>query len=214
MATTFILVRHGESEANYNGIFAGNFDADLQERGLLQAEKTAEYIFKNYKVDKVYASDLKRAYKTGKCFADMAGVEIVKSSQLREISAGEWDGKKFSDVMKIYEKDYEVWLSDIGNARCTGGESVKELGERVMGELLKIAKENEGKTVLIATHATPIRVTQTLIQNGDLTDMKNIPWVSNASVSVFEYENNVWNILKISEDSHLGELKTTLPKNV
>ena len=172
------------------------------------------YILENYKVDKVYASDLKRAYKTGKSFSDIAGVEIVKSPQLREIKAGEWDGKKFTDIMKLYEKDYGVWLSDIGNARCTGGESVKELGERVMGELLKIAKENEGKTVLIATHATPIRVTQTLIQNGDLSEMKNVPWVSNASVSVFEYENNVWNILKISEDSHLGELRTNLPKNV
>ena len=214
MITTFILVRHGESEANYNGIFAGNYDADLKERGMLQAERTSQYILENYKVDKVYASDLKRAYKTGKSFSDIAGVEIVKSPQLREIKAGEWDGKKFTDIMKLYEKDYGVWLSDIGNARCTGGESVKELGERVMGELLKIAKENEGKTVLIATHATPIRVTQTLIQNGDLSEMKNVPWVSNASVSVFEYENNVWNILKISDDSHLGELKTNLPKNV
>ena len=60
------MVRHGESEANRNEIFAGHFNADLEDKGLLQAQKTAEYIKENYKVDKVYSSDLKRAFKTGK----------------------------------------------------------------------------------------------------------------------------------------------------
>jgi bisphosphoglycerate-dependent phosphoglycerate mutase len=46
--TTLLLVRHGESEANRNEIFAGHFDADLENRGLMQAQKTAEYIKENY----------------------------------------------------------------------------------------------------------------------------------------------------------------------
>ena len=51
--TTLLLVRHGESEANRSGIFAGNLDADLQDRGLVQAKRSAEYIAENYKVDAV-----------------------------------------------------------------------------------------------------------------------------------------------------------------
>lgn len=214
MAVTLIMVRHGESEANRKKIFAGHYDADLSENGLMQAKRTAECIKSHYKVDKVYASDLRRAYKTGKCIADLYGTEAIKNKKLREIYAGEWDGKSFSDLTLQYEKEYGVWLSDIGNASCPGGETVKELGERVMSELTRLAEENDGKTIVAATHATPIRAMQSLVQTGGLSEMKNIPWVSNASYSVFEYNNRKWNIIKINEASHLGEIKTNLPENV
>ena len=50
MKTTLIFVRHGESNANGNGMFAGHLDIELSDRGLLQAESTANYIKKNYHV--------------------------------------------------------------------------------------------------------------------------------------------------------------------
>lgn len=212
--TTILMVRHGESEANRNEIFAGHFDADLENRGLKQAEKTAEYIKENFKVDKVYASDLKRAFKTGKCIADLLGVEILPTEKLREIAAGKWDGMKFSDLQIYYKREYDVWMQDIGNAYCPEGESVKELGERVMNELTRIAEENDGKTVVVATHATPIRAAQTFIQFGSFEEMKNVKWVSNASVTVLEYDDKEWKCPKVSIDKHLADLKTALPTNV
>ena len=212
--TTLILVRHGESTANRQRIFAGQYDAELQDRGLEQAKKTAQYLVENYKIDKVYASDLKRAYVTGKCTADLAGVEIVPDKALREICAGKWDGMKFDDIIATYPDDYGVWVKDIGKARATDGESVVELCERVMAKLTEIATENDGKTIVVATHATPIRVTQSKIQTGGLDEMKDIPWVSNASVSVLVYDNGKWEFKLISEDEHLGDLRTFLPKSV
>ena len=83
--------------------------------------------------------------------------EVISDRNLREIYAGEWEGKKFSELPGLYEKTYGVWLSDIGRSHPDGGESVSELYERIIGEVRKIARENMGKTVLIATHATPIR---------------------------------------------------------
>lgn len=212
--TTVILVRHGESEANRNGIFAGHFDADLQDRGVLQAQKSAEYIAQNYKVDAAYASDLKRAFKTGKTIADRLGLPITADSRLREIHAGEWDGKLFSELSLLYPKDYSLWMTDIGKSHCTGGESVEQLGERILKVITEIAEKNGGKTVVIATHATPIRVFQTLIATGALDEMKNIPFVSNCSVTEAHYENGSWSLVKIGIDEHLAELKTSLPKNV
>jgi broad specificity phosphatase PhoE len=212
--TTLILVRHGQSEANRQGVFAGNLDADLTELGLAQAACTAEYIAKHYKVDKVYASDLKRAYKTGKAAADLMGVEIIPDRRLREISAGAWEGVTFDVLQTQYAEDYQVWLRDIGKAWPTQGESVAELGNRVFGAIRELAEKNDGKTLLLATHATPIRVTQSLIQTGGLEKMKDVPWVSNASVSVLQYDHGTWQYLAISEDAHLADLKTVFPSNV
>ena len=46
-----------------------------------------------------------------------------------------------------------------------------------------------------------------------LDEMKNIPWVSNASLTTVTYENGCWKILRVSQDDHLAELRTALPAN-
>ena len=84
MMTKLILVRHGESEANNKDIFVGYTDSDLTTKRFKQAEKTAVYIKHNYNVDAVYASDLKRAYKTGNVIAETLDVEINVEKGLRE----------------------------------------------------------------------------------------------------------------------------------
>ena len=40
--------------------------------------------------------------------------------------------------------------------------------------------------------------------------MKNIDWVSNASVTILNYDNGIWKIDAVSIDEHLKELKTSL----
>lgn len=213
--TRILLVRHGESEANQRDIFAGHLDVNLSEKGLEQACLTAEYVANTYKVDKAYSSDLKRAFMTGKTIADRLGMDITPTKEMREIEAGKWDGMVFDDIVKVYPDDFNRWTSDIGKARCTDGESVVELQARVMRELNRIADENEGKTVLVASHATPIRVAVTSVEyDGDITNMNSVPWVSNASVSVIEKDNGKWRVVSLSEDKHLASLRTALPESV
>ena len=161
--TKLLLIRHGESEANNKGLFAGQYDAPLVAKGIEQAEKTAEYIVEKYAPAKIYASDLKRAYCTAIPISKRIGVEIITNQGLREIYAGKWQKMAFDDLEKEFSDDYGLWLNDIGNACCSGGESVKALGERVMATLTAIAKENYGETIAVATHATPIRAAQTII---------------------------------------------------
>lgn len=212
--TTVILIRHGESVANRQKVFAGHLDVDLQDKGLEQAKVTARYVADNYKIDKIYASDLLRAYKTATCLGEILHMDVIKDEKLREISAGEWEGKKFDELVVDYANDYGVWINHIGYATCTGGESVEQLGNRIMDELTKIAEENDGKTVAIGTHATPIRVAQTIIQTGSVKEMENIPWTSNASVTVLEYDDGKWSVKAVGLDEHLAEFKTVFPANV
>ena len=212
--TTLILIRHGESQANRQGIFAGNLNVDLTENGLAQAQKTAEYIVKNYKIDAVYASDLIRAYKTGKTVADLLAIPVIADQCLREIQAGKWEGETFDVIPKKFPADFSLWINDIGNSCCTDGESVKHLGQRILSAVTKIAKENDGKTVAIATHATPIRVLQCLIDGYSFDEMQNIPWVSNCSVTEIRYNDGTWEFVKIGYDEHLVGMRSTLPTNV
>ena len=212
--TKLLLVRHGESMANREQVFSGHYDVELEEKGKLQAELTAKYVTDNYQIDKVYASDLKRAYETGKAVADKIGKEIVTDVRLREIDGGEWEEVKFAELPNLFPDDFKTWKEDIGKVRCTGGESTKELAQRVYEAVHEIAKENKGKTIVIATHATPIRALQSMIQFWGTEKMQEIEWVTNASVSELEYIDGRWNYVKIGYDEHLEELSTGLPKNI
>ncbi len=212
--TKILLVRHGQSEANNLEVFAGNYDIELTELGVKQAECVADFIAKNYKVDKVYASDLIRAFKTAKCIADKFGLEVTAEKNFREIAAGKWEAVKFDDISAEYPEDWHVWRNDNGNSRCTGGESVKELAKRVTVALERVAIENEGKTIVIGTHATPVRAAKCVFDGYTFDEMNDIPWASNASVSEFIYDNGVFTVESYGKDEYLAELKSYLPANV
>ena len=207
--TDIYLVRHGQSETNVVDIFAGHLDSPLCETGKKQAELLKNY-FKNIKIDKIYSSDLSRAYNTILPTAKEHGLEIIKRKELREIYAGEWEGATFDLLIGKYEKDYSLWRTDVSKAFFTGGESVPELAERIKNEFDEIAKTNDGKAVVIATHATPVRALISLIQTGGLDGMQSLGWVPNASVSHIIYENGKFDFLTVAETDHLEGLTTNL----
>lgn len=211
--TNLIFVRHGESLANKDDVCIGHTDLDLSETGKIQAELTAEYIIKNFKVDKIYSSDLKRAYNTAKAVADKLGIPVIAEQNLREVYFGQWEYRKIQDLIDN-EEGFKFWKSDISKTKCPGGEPVAHMYDRILAAVEKIAKENDGKTVLIASHATPIRAIQCACEGKTMEHMKNISWVSNASVSTATYQDGKFTIIEFSQDSHLGGLVTNLPSRV
>lgn len=213
MKTELLLIRHGQSVANAQRFFAGHLDSCLTDLGVQQAHLAAKYIYDNYEVDGVYTSDLSRAYETGKAVADLYGLPVISSETLREVFAGQWEGVSFDTLLEKFSESYLLWRNDIGNAMCDGGESVAALQRRILCALRDICDQNPGKTVVVATHATPIRALQCHCQGKSLDEMKDITWVSNASVSAFIYEDGQFSEKYISYDAYLGQLTSVLPKN-
>ncbi len=213
MSTNIYLIRHGESEGNKVRAFLGHTDLDLTEKGHCQAQNVAEFL-KDIDADVIYSSDLKRAYSTALHTAEMKKMDIIKSKNLREIYAGDWENGLFSDLEKNFKESYAVWLTNIGRAKCDGGESVEELQIRVVDEITRIAKGNDGKTVLIFTHATPIRVFRAYCDGCSPDEIKDIPWVTNASVTKARYEDGKLKLSEYGIDYFQGNDKTDVPANV
>ena len=212
MSCRLIFVRHGQSMGNLNGTFLGWTDLPLSPLGSEQAKKTAEYL-SSYKIDKIYSSDLLRAYGTGLVLSEKINVEVIKEKRFREIFVGLWENRRFSDLEIEFPNTYGVWKSDIGLSYADEGESVAEMQKRVLEAVLEIAKSNDGKTIAIFTHATVIRALFCYAEGKDLSNMKNVPWASNASVSELGFNDNKFEIVSYSIDEFLGDMKTVLPKN-
>ena len=111
MSCSLLFVRHGQSMGNFSRSFLGHTDLDLSELGFNQAQVVGDFL-SQFKIDKIFSSDLKRAYQTALPFANMKNLSIIKSEALREISTtrGEVPGRKgypgylYSDLAEIYER--------------------------------------------------------------------------------------------------------------
>ncbi|MBQ6947131.1 MAG: histidine phosphatase family protein [Clostridia bacterium] len=206
--TTFLLVRHGQSEANLQDLFAGFSDFSLTDLGRKQAEKTADFIAQNFNVSAVYASDLRRAFATGKAIADKCGAPITAHAGLREINGGKWEGKVF-DTLKTDDPDlWELWIHDFARARCPQGESVAQLQQRLLSALTEIAAAHPGQTVVLATHATPVRLLSGYCLDPSMATIERVPWATNASVTVITRDDGKMQLQDSSLDAHLNGVQT------
>lgn len=205
-----IIVRHGNSLGNFKRIFIGQTDWGLSELGKEQVRRTTEYL-SQFHIDEVYSSDLCRAYDTVLPTAERLGLTVHKEKGLREIYAGEWETMSFADLPVKFPKSFEIFQNDIGNAHPEGGESIKEVFERICETMERILAENDGKTVLIGTHATVIRVMNCLWHGDGLDNLQNYNWVSNAAVCHIEYENGKYNVIEYGHDEHLEGIITKVP---
>ena len=186
--TRLIFIRHGQSIANEQNRFAGQTNVPLTELGIAQAKCAAEYITKREKIDKIYSSDLQRAHNTALPISELTGIPITDAKELREICAGVWEGRLVNEIEIEYENEFRTWRKDYANARLPGGESVQEVYERVIPFVKMIAKENNGLTLLFASHASPIRAVNCNAQGWGWQKMSDVPFVNNSAISIFEYD--------------------------
>ena len=205
--THLIITRHGYSEYNKTRMYTGQVDVALTDLGLRQAARTAEYVAETYRIDAIYSSDLKRAMSTAIPLSEKLGIPVIKEPLIKEIYGGLWENKLMPEIDKLYHDDYQLYKTTIGLARCTGGESLAELQKRALEGMKKIAEENDGKTVFVATHGGVLLTLASAWMGLPLAKMHETPPATNSSITEVVYDSGVFKIIKYSFDEHLGELK-------
>ena len=63
--TRLILIRHGETDYNLQNRYCGFSNPPLNNKGIWQSKRLIERLT-DLRIDKIYSSDLKRAYQTAK----------------------------------------------------------------------------------------------------------------------------------------------------
>lgn len=203
--TLIYIVRHGESLGNAARVMLGHTDLDLSELGYSQAAETAKALA-GVKIDGVYSSDLLRAYNTALPHAEMRGLRVVPSRNLRELSIGKWEGRSVDDIISEYGEETFIgkWRGNFGTFAFPGGESVQGGCDRFYNEVLRIARAEAGKTVLIAAHAAVIRAFFARVLGISPEDIvAKLPFSSNASYSTVQFDGERFIAGEYSVDKHL-----------
>lgn len=146
-----ILVRHGETQRNREGLIQGISDLPLNEKGRKQAEALGRALAKE-RIDAIYSSPLKRALETARAIARFHRLGVRKDEGLREMDVGELDGLSYSELMARYPEFMKKWMEDVSELKMPGGEYIYQLQERVWASIQRMVARHPQEVVVAATH--------------------------------------------------------------
>lgn len=181
------VIRHGETDANKNGVLQGVSNWPLNKDGVKLAEITGERM-KDIKFDACFSSPLDRAKKTAELVLKHSGnnIDIQFDDRLKELNMGIYEGKKFHPdelevpLVKILLFKWNAFLC----GRFKGGETARELCNRTQDFLKELSKKNY-ENVLVSTHGCALRAMLNMLYENKFNFWQGqVPY--NCSVSIID----------------------------
>ena len=152
-----VLVRHGFSEGNEQGLLSGWSDVPLTQRGreeLRELRRTADYPV----TERYYSSDLVRCRDTfEELYAGRAALDGLRP-EFREIHFGSLENVRWKP--EEFARFFRAWLSGV---RVADEESREEFTARVRGAVKTLAEQCRTEGVHSATVVTHSGVIKTLL---------------------------------------------------
>lgn len=157
--TVIYLIRHCHPDYTLEKKL-GDFNMPLSSFGNEQLEFLTERLAK-LKIDRIYASELKRAQETATPIADILNMKLEVEPRLNEIEWWDWyripyfNTSEESRPKKV--KDYLKLETQLNKMQTHGRRFLHD-----------VFKENKGKTVALFTHGNFIKSVLTGILNADV----------------------------------------------
>ena len=183
MVKTIHLVRHGH-HALLNSRLCGRMPGiGLDELGCRQVARCAQFLVPPPCA--IRSSPQQRARQSAGILATRFGLEVEIAPAMDEIDLGEWSGRSFDELND--DPAWMRWNSRRGESRPPNGESMRSLQQRVVEHLEEFRKDAGDGTVVIVSHAEPIRAALLHYLRMPLDDFTSIE-VAPAGISTLSVE--------------------------
>lgn len=202
MATTIILVRHGQTEWNRVERFRGRFDVPLNATGLEQAEQTARRIASQWQPTTIYSSPLSRAVDTAQAIAKEFHLAVIPTDGLVDIEYGQWQGLSPEDASKQWPELIENWYHHPEMAQIPGGETLAQVRTRALIFLNSLCQRHPDQEIVLVSHT----VVNRLILLGILGLPNQRFWrlrQEPCAINVIEAKEGDFTLVKMNDTCHL-----------
>lgn len=199
-AEQIILVRHGETVRNIEGIVQGWNDSILTEKGERQVARLAARVAA-LGVDAVFSSPLGRAMATAAPIASATGLGVTTHDGLREMNYGLWEGRSFLEIRDTEQDFFHRWMDDMACA-CPEGESHEDVRSRIGAALEEIA--SKAKRPVVIAHGTANRIAATALLDLPLSTARQLVQ-DNAAVNIFLRRGSRYVLKAWNDVAHCGE---------
>ncbi len=186
-----ILVRHGHTELNHEGAeerLRAWKDLSLDQQGLQEALDTATRLAR-HDVERIYASDLRRAIQTAGMLSALTGAPVVPTRSLRPWNLGTLAGQRVRDILPTLRA-----LRQHPRMRAPAGESYDEFYARYAASLkalLKVA-DRSSKNIIVVTHGRNFLATPIVLTKGDRRTIPDRGGPKTASLLLLEKNGHGW----------------------
>ena len=160
--TTFVLIRHGDTDHTAARTFSGRTGSDpgLNDHGRSQMEATAEWL--SPLADEsdlvMLSSPMRRARESADIVAPRLGAEYETADALIEAGFGTWEGLTYGDVLREDPHNFTTWLSDPNHPAGSHGDSMQGVADRMREARDLMLLAHASRTVVAVTHLTPIKM--------------------------------------------------------
>ena len=160
-------------------------------------------LFFHLKIDILVSSSRKRAYATALAINKYHNLPIIINDAVIEINAGEWEGQKFEKFSEMYPEEIKIWNNEPHNFIAPKGEKMADVYERMVGFVKKLAEENDGKTIVIASHGCAIRNLMCWVKGLDFSRLNEVCFSGNTAINIFEVNAGEPKLIIENDYSHL-----------
>lgn len=207
MLLTTYFVRHGESQANVDRIFANRLDcpAPLTADGLAQAE-TLSQTLKSVPVTHVYSSPLARARQTAARVASEFGAPLTPHDALREYDVGDFEGVSYAGEAawrwRRYEDVERSWREGNRRASHPGGESLFDLEARFMPFMTTLgARHDPTDALVLVGHGGLYRAVLPLLMPAISREYASDHHLGHGEIVIAEYNEGRWRCVQWANES-------------
>ncbi len=203
--TRFYLVRHGQTEWNRIERFRGRVDIPLNATGVAQAQAAAESLV-GKGISAIFSSPLGRALKTAEIIGARLGLPVEKLDGLVDMDYGEWQGLTPDEVAQEYSSPLDLWLKHPEQARIPSGESLDDVGNRVLAAVYDLASPHPERPLLLSSHKVVCKVLLCAVLGLDNSHFWQIEQ-DNTAISVFDYNPKMgFSVSLVNDTCHLRSL--------
>ncbi len=151
--TVFHLLRHGEPSVfgRINGRLPG---VGLSAKGRAEIGAVAGRLA-GEKIDAIYSSPLQRTRETAEILSDRLALPVQYREDVIELDFGEWTGLTADEIRK--DERWQMWSSCRSIAAIPGGESWRQVQDRVVHALLDLQRLHPEQALVIVSHGDVIR---------------------------------------------------------
>jgi probable phosphoglycerate mutase len=206
VSTMAMLLRHGETPLSVDKRFSGDSDIGLTPRGEAQAAAVAGRLA-DCGVEVIVSSPLRRTQQTAAAVAERLRLPFEVEDGFRETNFGEWEGSTFQEIAKAAPAELKAWLAD-PRVAPPGGESMVSTAKRVTAAQERVMTAHAGKTVLVVTHVTPIKLMLRDALDAPMNAIYRLH-LDLTSLSIIDWRSEGPAVVRLMNDTgHLGELGT------
>jgi probable phosphoglycerate mutase len=202
--TTVLLVRHGTTATTGSVLPGRTPGLHLSERGQAQASELAERLKEMpRKPTALFVSPLERAKETAIPIAKILRLRPLVERGLLECDFGTWTGKKLSTLSRRVE--WRAVQNAPSTFRFPEGESFSEMQLRIWATLERLAKRHRNRTIIVVSHADPIKAAVTYALGVPL-DLFQRTVISPCSLSAITFTGTTPIVLCVNNVGSLKEL--------